>query len=62
MRPQASPKSPGRRDSWTSEGSTRDGEEEVNEVMACRCLQRHQQYYKLQMLEMVDVEAREKEV
>ena len=62
MRPQASPKSPGRRDSWTSGGSTRDAEEEVSEMMACRWLQRHQQYYKQQMLEMVDVEAREKEV
>ena len=52
MRPQASPKSPGRRDSWTSGGSTRDAEEEVSEMMACRWLQRHQQYYKQQMLEM----------
>jgi hypothetical protein len=30
--------------------------------MACRSLQRHQHYYKLQMLEMIDLETREKEV
>lgn len=34
----------------------------MNEIVACRTMQRHQHYFKLQILELIDIETREKEI
>jgi hypothetical protein len=51
-----------RKDILNSESSTLGNEDDIREEDACKILQRHQHYYKLQMLEMLDIETREKEV
>ncbi len=60
LNPQLSPMH--RKNSLNSETSTSENERYIDEMKASRIMQRHLNYLKQQMLELIDIETREKEI